>query len=272
MLTAEDLLHLTADEWNRRREEGEKVEPLAGKDLSGADMSGRDLHDVDLREANLCNAQMERINLHYASLQNARLSYANLRFANMPRVNAFYSSMAYADLEHAILINASLRFARMQHANLRNADITNSDITGVVLHGAALSGVTGLPNVREILAGIPRNEKGEFALCKVFLHTFDDRWMTPYQEIPADVTEGTVVKVDYVDLSPTAECGCGLHVATKEWCKKTFAEVAPPMPQSAYVPFEVYTDWVFVPLVGGGKFRCYWYRIGPQLAETCADL
>ena len=141
-----------------------------------------------------------------------------------------------------------------------------------LLEGAILDNALGLPDVPRILKSIPRNEKGEYVLCKVFEHTAEGRWLTPFSKRSVYVEEGEVVRTTYVASSPTVECGYGLHVATREWCKKFFTEMPSIEPSSTFVPFEIYTDWVFVPLVGQGQFRCYWYRIGPQLGESCHDL
>lgn len=272
MLTLEDLLNLPADEWNRRRREGEEVESFRGKDLSYANLSGRDLHNVDFINATLYEAQMELTNLCYASLQQTEFTRANLRSANLAGAIASEATLIRACLEEAILRDANLLYANMGRADLRGADLTGACIRGVLLNGALLTGAIGLPNVQEILASIPRNEKGEYVLCKVFLYTPRGEWVTPFYDTPVDVTEGTIVETDYVDLSPTEDFTEGLHVATREWCKKIFGGPFAFDPESACVPFEVYTDWVFMPLIGDSPFRCYWYRIGPQLAETCADL
>jgi len=245
MLTFDDLLGIPSYEWNFRRKEGEKVESLVGKNLWGADLRGCDLHGLDMTLARLQGAMMQDANLEGTSL--------------------YYANLCEANLIRATLRNVDMQRANMQCANLCGADLTDANLTDANIRGANLAKarlvrVNGLPDVRQILANIPRNRKGEYVLCKVFLRTKDDQWVEPSGDL-ADVTEGTRVEMMDVDLSPTDDCGEGLYVATKEWCKKEYAGL------HSFAPFEVYTDWVFVPLVGGGKFR-----IGPQLAETCDGL
>jgi len=254
MLTLKDLKMLTAEEWNRRRDENdEEVASLIGANLVGLNLRGFDLHGADLQRANLRGANL-RVNLYGANLWKADLRETDLQGAFLQKAN-----LRGAKLQEANLVWADLQWANLEGADVRWADLRRSD-----LHEANLNNVQGLVNVREVLDSLPRNEKGEYVLCKAFVEAENGELVTPYRGKRVNVIENTVIEVDYVDTCLTVQCAYGLHVAIKEWCKEHLPEC---------VPFEVYVRDLVVPVIPPvGKFRTWQYRIGPRLADRCADL
>lgn len=108
-------------EWNRRRQEREKIPSL---------------RDANLREANL-----GAVDFHEADLSSADLFHAKLRDADLSNTNLFRADLRYAYLHGADLRRAGLTDAALRGANLREADLRQTNLYGVSLTETVLSEV-----------------------------------------------------------------------------------------------------------------------------------
>jgi hypothetical protein len=103
-------------EWNRRREEDEKILQV---DLRYAELGGAYLNDADLTN----------IDLRGADLRDARLQGAVLDGAFLGGVNLTNSDLFGADLSDADLSGADLSGAYLGGVNLSGADLSGADFT-----------------------------------------------------------------------------------------------------------------------------------------------
>jgi hypothetical protein len=85
-------------EWNRRRENGEKIPSLRQADLSEADLSGADLSEADLNAADLGAADLIEADLSGADLTGASLSGASLSGADLNAANLSAADLSEVDM------------------------------------------------------------------------------------------------------------------------------------------------------------------------------
>jgi len=165
---------------------------LIGANLRGADLRGADLREANLREANLIGADLREANLREANLIGADLREANLIGADLREAN-----LIGADLREADLREANLREANLREANLREANLSNS---------------TGLLNAIDFLKKNFKKTRQGYIVYKSFSERYEpnNKWQIKPGEIITEV----------VNHTRTQLCGCGVNVATLEWCKK----------------------------------------------------
>jgi hypothetical protein len=170
----------------------------------------------------------ERADLSGADLREANLSGADLR---------------RADLSGADLREADLREANLSGADLRRADLREADLSGADLRRADLSGAEGLLDPVEWIAANFRRTRGGIIAYKTF-----DRYYAPPDKW---VIEPGAEIAEVVNPLPTCDCGCGVNVATREWCRD--GSTGSPV-------WEVLIKWEWmigavVPYNTDGKFR-----------------
>jgi uncharacterized protein YjbI with pentapeptide repeats len=178
---------------------------------------------ADLRNADLSNANLHRANLSNADLSNANLSNADLRNADLRNADLHRANLSNADLSNADLSNADLR-----NADLRNADLSNAQNV--------------LSQIDYINCTFEKTADGYLAY-----KTFNEQYKAPDRW---KIATGAII-TENVDYTRTADCGCGVNVATYEWVKKhTTKDV-----------WQVLIRWewlagVCVPYNTNGKIRC----------------
>ena len=218
---------------------------LRDADLSGADLSSADLSGADLSGANLSSADLGGANLSSADLSSADLSDANLGDANL----------SYANLSYANLSSADLRYADLSDANLSSADLGGADLGGADLSDANLS-YANLSSAEGLLSAVDfmekhfeRTEAGYLAYKTFELHH------APPAGWPI---ESNAILSEVVNYTSTADCGCGINVATLDWVKSHSG--------SSRDIWKVLIEWpwlagVCVPLNSDGKIRCEKVRL-----------
>ena len=171
---------------------------------------------ADLMRANLMRADLRGANLSGANLSGANLSDADLRFANLRFANLGGANLMRADLSDADLRGANLSGANLSDADLSGADLMRANLMRADLRGANLSGAKGLLNPIEWLTANFEQEldvDGDMSIVayKTFGSTkpSPDGWK---------IKAGSIIE-EVVDPLPTTDCGCGINVATLEWCK-----------------------------------------------------
>jgi len=209
--------------WLDNKEGGERAN-LSRANLSGANLSGANLSRADLCWADLYGANLSGANLSRADLCLADLSVANLSGAN--------------------LYGANLSGANLSGANLYGANLYGADLSGANLFGANLSNCIGLLSSSDFLSKFEQTLEG-IIVYKAFCNTTFNP--NPNWKIEAGQTISEIV-----NRNATEDCGCGVNVASLEWCKKNYA-------RSEYwrclIPWNKAFD-VVVPYNTDGKFRC----------------
>jgi hypothetical protein len=207
-------------------------------DLTDADLSYANLRDADLSRTDLTDADLSDADLSYANLRDADLSYANLRDADLSYTNLTNTDLTNTDLTNTDLTGANLSYADLSYANLNDAD---------------LSGATGLLNPIEWLKGnFERNESGELVVYKIFglRYKSPDGW---------EIKAGSIIN-EVVNHNRTTACGCGINVATLEWCKREQNKHGYQI-WKCYIPKEAECT-IVIPYNTDGKFRVGQLRIG----------
>ncbi len=139
----------------------------------------------------------------YADLRSANLSNADLSYADLHYANLSYANLSYADLH-----SADLRSANLSNANLRSADLSNADLSNADLRGTILDKVNWLAWIGITVNHLGKgygykliNAKGEGVYNGGLNYLTSDRFEVP--EVNPNVHE---------------QCGCGVNLATFEWC------------------------------------------------------
>jgi hypothetical protein len=183
-----------------------------------------------------------RADLFGADLFGADLSGANLSGANLPGAN----------LSGADLSRANLSGANLSGANLSGADLSRANLSGADLSRAK--------NLLDALAYITNALETTAEGVIVYKFRADAPTYPPNPEWT--FAAGSILE-EVVNPLPTVDCGCGVNVATRAWCEKTYRDkpgdlwkciIRWPWAASIVVPYN--TD---------GKLRCS----KVELLEVC---
>jgi len=209
---------------------------------------GANLQEADLQRAHLQNADLREADLWKANLREANLWKADLREANLRRAHLQNADLREANLQEADLREADLQEADLQRAHLQNADLREADLRGADLRGAYLSNSIGLLNPIDYLKeNFEQTSKG-IIVYKIFNNykPLNPNWK---------IEKGSII-TEVCDPSRTIDCGCGINVATLEWCKS-------PNNQNNKNPkiWKCLIRWkwaasIVVPYNTNGKIRC----------------
>ncbi len=121
-------------EWNRRRENGERI-----PDLSGVNLSGLVLTKVNLSEANLSRATIDKAVLHVSNFSKADLSKASLQEAEFDCADFSGANLSGADLGKADFFLADLSEANLSRADALEADFSDANLSSANLSNSNLS-------------------------------------------------------------------------------------------------------------------------------------
>jgi Pentapeptide repeats (8 copies) len=181
---------------------------LSSAKLRSANLRGADLSRANLRRANLSGADLSRADLR-ADLSGADLSSADLSRADLSRAELRGADLSGANLRRANLSGADLSGANLSRADLGRADLRGADLSGADLRRANLSGAKGLLDpVQYLFDRFASDEKGLIAY-KVFGANF----------VPPEYwkLEPGAILEEVVNPDRTADCACGINVATRDW-------------------------------------------------------
>lgn len=152
-----------------------------------------------------------------------------------------------ADLRNTYMYGANLYGADLRGADLRGAELCDAFLEGADFNGANLSDAKGLISQREWLQQFEMQD-GLIVAYKVQVHLFEAEWPATWKWKAGAVLE------EVVNPCRSTECGCGVNIATLEWCKQ--ARLDAPI-------WRVLVDprGVVVPYNTDGKFRAEWVRL-----------
>ena len=148
----------------------------------------------------------EQLLLMNYDLSYSNLSYSDLRYSDLRDSNLSYSDLCYSDL----------RGSNLRGSNLSGSDLSGSHLRGSNLSGSDLSGSQGLLDAGAYMAAAFDTNADGFIVYK-----FESSEPT-YRPNPAWTFEPGAVLEEVVNPLPTLDCACGVNVATKAWCKRTY--------------------------------------------------
>jgi hypothetical protein len=235
--------------WVNDDPDGERAD-LTSANLSGAALTGADLYDADLRDANLQYADMSDADMSDADLSDADLSGADLSDADLSDAN-----LQYADLSGANLFGANLFGANLYNANLYGANLCDANLCGANLCRTDLSGCIGLLDPSVWLTA-----NFEFTTDGVICYKMES---PEYAAPDTWKYEPGAWLMEVVNPDRGTECGCGVNVATLEWCEKRYPN-APIW--KCLIPWRA-APGIVVPFNTDGNFRVNCL----QLIEVVSD-
>jgi hypothetical protein len=194
-----------------------------------------------------------------ASLRSAGLASADLRSANLQGADLYGASLRMANLENAYLGSANLDNTILYHASLASCDLRAASLHNAVLkwatlHDADLSGATGLLSQSRWLRSNFKFQDGLILAYKIQANITDTDWPTEWRWV-----KGSIL-TEVVNPCRTDDCGCGVNVATLEWCLYVKGQLR------AYRGAPIWKVLVdpagaVVPYATDGKFRAEWVRL-----------
>ncbi len=160
------------------------------------------------------------------------------------------------NLRNADLRYADLRYADLRRANLNDADLRDADLSGANLGGADLSGAN-LSEGKIKDTGEWFKQNFEKSLNGYIVYKSFGEYAKPN---PAWKIKPGQYITENVNHTKTQECGCGVNVATLEWCKKKCKNTI----WKCVIEFEDLVE-VCVPYNTDGKIRAGRVRIVEEL-------
>lgn len=167
-------------------------------------------------------------NLYERKLNGAEFDYCRIHQANFEKSN----------LTYAKFFSCSLEDSDMSLANLEGTGFHNTNTIRVVF-----SQSTGLISQSEFLSNFERDSDG-FIVYKAFGNT---AYSSPSSW---KIKKGSILK-EVCNSNRQDECGCGINVASLEWCQENF-----PQARTYWKCRIPYGAEIVVPYNTDGKFRC----------------
>jgi len=204
-------------------------------------------YDCNFRSVDADNAMLNGCQMQMSAFQGSILNNVSLVNAYLAQCNFGYCQMGnadlhMADLSRATLLNAILEGADLSEAKLSSANLLNTD----------LSGCKGIMSATQWLQdNLVRTDEGYVAYKQIGHNA------TSYDP-PAywDISPGSFLE-EVPDYNRTVDCGCGVNVATRQWCRKSFFKG---QLWQVTILFDDLAD-VVVPYGTDGKFRARRVRL-----------
>lgn len=174
-------------EWNKRREQGERIPALSRANLSEAELYGANLCGAKLGKADLFRADLRDADLTGANLKNADLLGASLSGANLSDADLQGANLWYADLHGTVLTQANLANANLTLCRFIKCDLSEATVENAIVQEIQIEQLSGLPNPPTVLrpdlegkrAAITGEEAASFFLTPEVVKVVLDRPLRP---------------------------------------------------------------------------------------------